>query len=85
MQALFDDGHRDIDHGSHAAALRDGSVGLADARQCLFEVCDQIVDVFDAGRIAHQPLRDTGGGALLGAALDMTGHRRRTDDGLDTA
>ena len=50
--------------------------------QRLVDIGDQVIGVFDAGRVTNQSLRDAHAGALFGSALHMTRCGRRPHDGL---
>jgi len=51
----------------------------------LIQISDQIIDVLDACRIAHQALRNAGGGPLLGRALHVARDRGWPHHSLDAA
>jgi hypothetical protein len=50
----------------------------------LFQIRDQVFDVFDAGGVAHHAFRDAGCSAFLGSAFDVAGGNRWSDYRFDT-
>src|SRR5438552_1492201 len=57
--------------------------GRSDPRECLLEIGDQVVGVFDACRIADETFRNAGIGPFLFGEFDVAGGARRTDEGAD--